>query len=83
MDDVGSWLAVGRIKKSNENGNVVNGNIITINSKNNIIEGSQKLIARLERRPDHRRYRGCNPDLQQKQCRRYQKGTRKLKDLQS
>ena len=44
-DDVGSWLAVGRIKKSNENGNVVNGNIITINSKNNIIEGSQKLIA--------------------------------------
>ena len=40
-DDVGSWLAVGRIKKSNENGNVVNGNIITINSKNNIIEGSQ------------------------------------------
>ena len=28
-----------------ENGNVVNGNIITINSKNNIIEGSQKLIA--------------------------------------
>lgn len=44
-DDVGSWLAVGRIKKSNEDGNVVNGNIITINCKNNIIEGSNKLIA--------------------------------------
>jgi len=44
-DDVGSWLAVARIKKSNENGNVVDGNIITINSKNNIIQGSRKLIA--------------------------------------
>ena len=44
-DDVGSWLAVDRIRKSNEFGNVVNGNIITINSKNCIIEGSKKLIA--------------------------------------
>jgi mannose-1-phosphate guanylyltransferase len=44
-DDVGSWLAVGRIKKTNEAGNVVDGNIITINSKNNIIQGGGKLIA--------------------------------------
>ena len=44
-DDVGSWLAVGRIKKSNEFGNVVSGNVITVNSKNSIIEGSDKLIA--------------------------------------
>lgn len=44
-DDVGSWLAVERIKQSNEYGNVVSGNIITINSKNCIIEGSKKLIA--------------------------------------
>lgn len=44
-DDVGSWLAVGRIKKSNENGNVVSGNIITVNSQNNIIQGGEKLIA--------------------------------------
>lgn len=44
-DDVGSWLAVERIQKSNENGNVVTGNIITINSKNNIIQGGKKLIA--------------------------------------
>lgn len=44
-DDVGSWLAVGRIKKSNENGNVVSGNIITVNSQNNIIQGADKLIA--------------------------------------
>lgn len=44
-DDVGSWLAVGRIRKSNEQGNVVRGNIITIDSENNIIEGTEKLIA--------------------------------------
>lgn len=44
-DDVGSWLAVERIKKTNEYGNVVDGNIITINSKNSIIQGSKKLIA--------------------------------------
>ena len=44
-DDVGSWLAVGRIKKSNENGNVVDGNVITIDSRDNIIQGEGKLIA--------------------------------------
>lgn len=44
-DDVGSWLAVERIRKSNEYGNIVNGNIITINTRNCIIEGSSKLIA--------------------------------------
>ena len=44
-DDVGSWLAVERIRKTNEFGNVVNGNVITINSSNCIIEGSKKLIA--------------------------------------
>lgn len=44
-DDVGSWLAVGRIRTTNEYGNVVSGNIITINTKDCIIEGSEKLIA--------------------------------------
>lgn len=44
-DDVGSWLAVERIQKSNESGNVVTGNIITIHCKNNIIQGGKKLIA--------------------------------------
>ena len=44
-DDVGSWLAVERIKTSNEFGNVVNGKVITIDTKNCIIEGSNKLIA--------------------------------------
>lgn len=44
-DDVGSWLAVGRIKKSNEFGNVVNGNAVTVETKNTIIQGGKKLIA--------------------------------------
>lgn len=44
-DDVGSWLAVERIRKSNEFGNIVKGNVITISSKNCIIEAGKKLIA--------------------------------------
>jgi len=44
-DDVGSWLAVSRIKKSNEFGNVVDGNIVTVETKNSIIQGESKLIA--------------------------------------
>lgn len=44
-DDVGSWLALARIRKSNEYGNIINGNVITIDSKNCIIEGAAKLIA--------------------------------------
>ena len=44
-DDIGSWLAVGRIKNTNEDNNVVNGNVITVNTQNCIIEGSDKLIA--------------------------------------
>lgn len=44
-DDVGSWNAVERIKQTNELGNTVTGNIITIDTKNCIIEGRDKLIA--------------------------------------
>ncbi len=44
-DDVGSWLAVGRFKKSNEFGNVVNGNVVTVDTKSSIIQGGDKLIA--------------------------------------
>lgn len=43
--DVGSWRAVERIKRSNEDGNIVDGNIITIDSKNCIIQGNKKLVA--------------------------------------
>lgn len=44
-DDVGSWLAVERIKKPNEAGNIVNGNVVTVNTKNCIIQCDKKLIA--------------------------------------
>ncbi len=44
-DDVGSWLAVGRIKKTDDNNNVVNGNVVAVNTKDCVIEGSGKLIA--------------------------------------
>ena len=44
-DDVGSWNAVERIKQTNEFGNTVTGNVITIDTKNCIIEGHEKLIA--------------------------------------
>lgn len=44
-DDVGSWLAVGRIKKNDENNNVINGNVITVNTADCVIEGADKLIA--------------------------------------
>lgn len=44
-DDVGSWLAVGRIKENDSEGNVVNGNVVTVNTKNCVIEGADKLIA--------------------------------------
>ncbi len=44
-DDVGSWLAVSRIQKTNEFGNVVRGNVVTIGTSNSIIQGREKLIA--------------------------------------
>lgn len=44
-DDVGSWLAVGRLKGMDESGNTVTGNVVTVNSQNCIIEAQDKLIA--------------------------------------
>ncbi len=44
-DDVGSWLAVERIKKTDEFGNIVDGNIVTVQTRNCIIQGTDKLIA--------------------------------------
>jgi len=44
-DDVGSWITLERINKSNEKGNIVMGNVITIDSKNSIIQAQDKLIA--------------------------------------
>ena len=44
-DDVGSWLSIERIKKSNQDGNVINGNVISIKTKNTVVQGGKKLIA--------------------------------------
>ncbi len=44
-DDVGSWLAVERLRPVNDAGNIVDGNAMTVNVKNCIIEGQDKLIA--------------------------------------
>ncbi len=44
-DDVGSWLAVERLRKSNEFGNVVSGNAVTVDTKNCIVQGGKRLIA--------------------------------------
>ena len=44
-DDVGSWLAVGRIKENDSWGNVINGNVVAVNTENCVIEGAEKLIA--------------------------------------
>ena len=44
-DDVGSWLSLERINKTNQDGNVITGNVISIKTKNTIIQGSNKLIA--------------------------------------
>lgn len=44
-DDVGSWLSLERINQSNQDGNVISGNVISIKTKNTIIQGTDKLIA--------------------------------------
>ncbi|NFI93515.1 mannose-1-phosphate guanylyltransferase [Clostridium botulinum] len=44
-DDVGSWLALERTYQTNEDGNIVEGNVITVNVKNSIIQANKKLIA--------------------------------------
>lgn len=44
-DDVGSWLAVGRIKETDENDNVISGNILAEGCTGSILEGGKKLIA--------------------------------------
>jgi mannose-1-phosphate guanylyltransferase len=44
-DDVGSWLAMERINRTNEYGNYISGDVITINTHGSIILGNKKLIA--------------------------------------
>ncbi len=46
-DDVGSWTALDRISERDENGNVIKGNILNLDTKRCIIESDGKLIATL------------------------------------
>lgn len=44
-DDVGSWLALERIISNDNHGNAIQGNVVSVDSKNMIIVGDKKLIA--------------------------------------
>ena len=44
-DDVGSWLAVGRINPANDAGNVIKGDVVTVNSTRCIVQGGERTIA--------------------------------------
>lgn len=44
-DDVGSWLALERVNRTNEYGNIALGDIVTIDTKDTIIRGGKRLIA--------------------------------------
>ena len=44
-DDVGSWLAIERVNKTNEYGNFVKGDVVSIDTKNATIVGNNKMIA--------------------------------------
>lgn len=44
-DDVGSWLAVARLKKSDEMGNVFCGNVVDIGVKKCIVQGEKRVVA--------------------------------------
>lgn len=46
-DDVGSWLSLERHNTFDNNNNIKKGNTVTIDTKNCIIEGEQRLIATL------------------------------------
>ena len=44
-DDVGSWLAVGRIKGHDQSGSTISGNVVAVGCSDNIIQGGKRLIA--------------------------------------
>lgn len=44
-DDVGSWLALERLQEKNDFGNIITGNVVTVETSNTIIQGDKKLIA--------------------------------------
>lgn len=44
-NDVGSWQAVHEISAKDENGNALQGNVIAVGSKNNLIRAEKRLVA--------------------------------------
>ncbi|MDK2805664.1 MAG: mannose-phosphate guanylyltransferase [Clostridium butyricum] len=46
-DDVGSWTSIERLYEKDGNGNVIKGNVVSVDTKKCIITGSDKLIATL------------------------------------
>ena len=44
-DDVGSWLAVERMNTANDVGNVIKGDVVTVESKRCIVQGANRTIA--------------------------------------
>ena len=44
-DDVGSWLAVGRMSPSNDAGNVIQGDVVSVGSTRCIVQGANRTIA--------------------------------------
>ncbi|WKV08535.1 hypothetical protein Q2T46_13525 [Thermoanaerobacterium sp. CMT5567-10] len=46
-DDVRSWTSIERLYEKDEYGNVIKGNVVSIDTKKCIITGSDKLIATL------------------------------------
>lgn len=44
-DDVGSWLAVSRVRGTDENNNVLTGNVLAVDTTDCVVEAQEKLIA--------------------------------------
>lgn len=44
-DDVGSWLALERINHTDANGNMLSGDVVSVNSRNCTVSGGERLIA--------------------------------------
>jgi mannose-1-phosphate guanylyltransferase len=44
-DDVGSWLALERINQTDESGNYISGDVISIDTERSIVCGGKRLIA--------------------------------------
>ncbi|MDP9751423.1 mannose-1-phosphate guanylyltransferase [Thermoanaerobacter pentosaceus] len=46
-DDVGSWTSIERLYEKDDNGNVIKGNVVSVDTRKCIITGNERLIATL------------------------------------